>query len=130
MVNLRSSIQKDIEEGIFAAREASALALIGDIPEVVVKRTETMEHGHYASPIGLALAKLAKKPPLEIADIIAVHMPKREYMEKIEVAAPGFLNITISSEYLASRFDDLPQENLCDSCNVGNGKHVNLEFIS
>src|SRR3989344_9616216 len=130
MVNLRSRIQKDIEEGIFAAREASAVALSEDVPSVVVKRTETMEHGHYASSIGLALAKLAKKPPLEIAGIIATHMPKREYMEKIEVAAPGFLNITIKNEYLASRLDDVPQENLCDSCNVGKGKSINIEFIS
>lgn len=130
MVNLRSSIQKDIAEGIFAAREASALALSADVPSVVVKRTETTEHGHYASSICLALAKLAKKPPLEIADIIATHMPKREYMEKIEIAAPGFLNITIKNEYLASRLDDVPQENLCDSCNVGKGKSINMEFIS
>ncbi len=130
MINLRSSIQKDIEEGVFAAREASVLALVGELPAVVVKRAENIEHGHYASSIGLALAKLAQKSPMEIADSIATHMPKREYMEKIEVATPGFLNITIRNEYLASRLDDLPQENLCDSCNIGKGKSINMEFIS
>ncbi|OGY31208.1 MAG: arginine--tRNA ligase [Candidatus Andersenbacteria bacterium RIFCSPHIGHO2_01_FULL_46_36] len=132
MVNLRSAIQKDIEAGILAAREASKLTIGDDAPIVVVKRTENMEHGHYASSIALRLAPLAqgKVSPLEIADIIATHMPKREYLEKIEVAAPGFLNITVSREYLASRLDDLPREDLCSACNVGEGKSINMEFIS
>lgn len=130
MINLRSAIQKDIEEGIFAAREASKLALGEHIPPVQVKRTENTEHGHYACSIALALTKIAKLPPLEITTIIATYIPKREYIEKIEVASPGFLNITISQSYLASRLDDLPQENLDDVCNIGNGKQVNMEFIS
>src|SRR3989338_6227563 len=131
MVNLRSAIQKDIEAGILAAREASKLTIGDDAPIVVVKRTENMEDGHYASSIALRLAPLAqgKVSPLEIADIIATHMPKREYLEKIEVAAPGFLNITVSREYLASRLDDLPREDLCSACNVGEGKSINMEFI-
>src|SRR3989344_5433171 len=65
-----------------------------------------------------------------MGEIIVRHMPKKEYVEKIEAAAPGFLNITISTEYLAARMDDIPHEDACAACNAGNGKSINMEFIS
>lgn len=130
MVNFRSALTSDIQNAILAAQEAGMLAILEKQPTVIVQRTEDVSHGHYASPVSLSLAKVLKKPSTDIAEIIAQHMPKREYIGKCSVAAPGFLNIEISREYLASRLDDLPQENLCGACDVGKGKHVNLEFIS
>lgn len=130
MVNFRSALTSDIQTAIFAAQQAGILEVSKKLPAIVVKRAEDISHGHYASPVSLSLAKDLKKSPLDIAEIIAKHMPKREYIGKCSVAAPGFLNITINPDYLASRLDDLPQENLCGACTIGGGKHVNLEFIS
>lgn len=120
----------DITDAIATAQKEGGFDALELLPSIIVKRTEDSAHGHYASPVALALSKLLKKPPLEIAKVIAGHMPKREYISKTETAAPGFLNITIRSEYLASRLDDISQENLCDSCTIGAGKSINMEFIS
>ncbi len=130
MVNLRRKLIEDIQVGIQDAFAAGLLELSDEAISVVVKRTEDSKHGHYSSPVALSLAKLAKKPPMDIVQAISSHMPKREYIQKIESAAPGFLNITITDSYLASRLDDLPQEDMSSACNVGDGKSINMEFIS
>lgn len=130
MVNLRRELIGDITTALEAAVRAGSIVIGDGSVEVVVKRTDDMQHGHYSSPVSLSLAKIAKKSPLEIAELLAVQMPKREYMEKVEVAAPGFLNITIKDAYLASRLDDLSHDDMQAACNVGNSKSVNMEFIS
>ena len=129
-MNVRKALWEDISAGIAAACEAGDLHADAKKIPVLVKQTEGEAHGDYASPIALAIGKQAKKNPLEIVEVIVKHMPKKEYVEKIEAAAPGFLNITISTEYLAARMDDIPHEDACESCNIGNGKSVNMEFIS
>ncbi|MDA1168984.1 MAG: arginine--tRNA ligase [bacterium] len=130
MVNIQRELIADIREALESAIKDGALVFdMGNVP-IVVKRTEDALHGHYSSPLSLALAKIAQKSPLEIAGIISTHMPKREYIDKVEVAAPGFLNITIQDTYLASRLDNLPNDDFRSACNVGNNKTINMEFIS
>lgn len=130
MVNLRKKLIEDIASAIQAAKAAGALEFSDEAVSVVVKRTEDTKHGHYSSPIALSLTKVAKKPPLEIVEIISSRLPKTEYIQKVEAAAPGFLNITIKDAYLASRLDDLPQEDMSVVSHVGEGKSINMEFIS
>lgn len=130
MVNLRSVLIADITKGIAAASKAGALHTHAKDITVVVKRTEDGKHGHYASPVALVLAKIEKKKPLDIVEIIVKHMPKKEYIGVLEAAAPGFLNITIDEEFLASRIDNIPSEDICADCAVEKGKSINMEFIS
>lgn len=130
MMNIRKALMNDIAAGVTAACAAKDLSSDAKKIAVTVKPTEGPSHGDYASPIALAIGKQSKKNPLEVVEIIVKHMPKKEYVEKIEAAAPGFLNITISTEYLASRMDDISHEDACLECNVGNGKTINMEFIS
>ncbi|MEK7499322.1 MAG: arginine--tRNA ligase [Patescibacteria group bacterium] len=130
MVNVRRELILDITEALGAAKNAGVLVFDDADIEVVVKRTDDAQFGHYSSPVALSLAKIAKKPPIEIAEIISAHMPKRAYIEKGEATAPGFINITIDDAYLASRLDDLPHDDMRSACNVGNNQTINMEFIS
>lgn len=130
MMNIRKALIKDISTGIASAVNAGDLPSHAEKIVVVVKQTENIGHGDYASPIALALGKQSKRNPLEIVEVIVKHMPKKEYIETIEAAKPGFLNITISTEYLASRMDDISHEDICEACNIGNEKTINMEFIS
>ncbi len=130
MINIRKSLIGDIMEAIQTVQNAGELVVGEEFPPVIVKRSEDHVHGDYSSPIALSLTKIAKKPPMEIVEAIVSHMPKREYITKVEGSMPGFLNITIADEYLASRLDDLPSEDMAAACNVGQNKTVDMEFIS
>ena len=130
MMNIRKALIDDISTGIEDAIKAGDLPAHAEKMPVTVKQTEGTGHGDYASPIALAIGKQSKKNPLDVVEIIVKHMPKKEYVEMIEAAKPGFLNITISTEYLASRMDDISHEDICEACNIGNEKSINMEFIS
>lgn len=130
MINLRNVLIEDITVGVSAAMEAGDLPKIKQDVKVIVDRPDRDGQGDYASAIALMLTKQAKKPPMEIVEIIAKHMPKKEYIGAIEAAAPGFLNIWISEEWLSARINNIATEHVCDDITIGHGQHVNLEFIS
>lgn len=129
MINLKAALREDLEAGLGAAVKAGELTM----PEgfsISIERAEVAERGDYASPMALALAKVNGKPPMEIVEIVARHMPKKEYVRSLAAAPPGFLNIWIDEHWLARRLDNVLAEELLLDVQVGRGKSANLEFIS
>ena len=66
-----------------------------------IERTRSAEHGEFASNIALVLAKLAGKPPRELAQAIIDHLPRSRQLEKTEIAGPGFINFFMKQLALA-----------------------------
>lgn len=124
MLNLKQALAEDIAVGI-----KTAFPDVKDIP-VVVKGTEKPEHGDYASPVALGLAKQLKKKPMEVVEAIVKTMPKKEYIGRLAAAEPGFLNIFISPGWMQARLDDVLEQDIGADFTLGKGKSVNLEFIS
>jgi arginyl-tRNA synthetase len=140
MLNLNKEIRSDIEEGIKTAIAAGDLASTADKTNVVVEASSEkgggklheaeIHRGDYASAVALAMTKQVGKPPMEIVKIIAEYMPKKEYIGRMKAAAPGYLNIWLNPGWMTARLNNLIQDNVCDTVKVGEGKSVNLEFIS
>lgn len=70
----------------------------------VVQSTQE-KFGHYQFNSAMKLAGLLKQPPRAIAEKIVSHLDKNTngqiFIEKLEIAGPGFINITLNSNYLA-----------------------------
>ncbi len=130
MINLKRALAEDISTGIQEAVEAKELPLLAKLPKIVVEPTEDPKFGDYASPVALRLAPLAPGKPMEIVEIVAKHLPKKGYIGELQAAEPGFLNIWLSDSWLASRVDDILENDPRPDVNVGKGKLVNLEFVS
>ncbi|MEK7611429.1 MAG: arginine--tRNA ligase [Patescibacteria group bacterium] len=57
--------------------------------------------GDYSSSLALTLAKQLEQSPMAIANTVAEAVRKEKlYLEKVEVAPPGFINLTLTKEYL------------------------------
>lgn len=71
--------------------------------DIVLTRPDE-QFGDYATNIALQLAKQVGKNPREIADVIAVKTRENavKTVKSVEVAGPGFLNITLSDDALIS----------------------------
>ncbi len=120
-----------------AIRDALATAvaageLTTDIPdEVPLDRPRSRDHGDYASPVALKLGKVAGRPPREIADIIRRHLTDTAGIADVQVAGPGFLNITLETAAAGALVGAIVKAG--ESYGAGTalaGKHVNLEFVS
>jgi arginyl-tRNA synthetase len=104
----------------------------GDVPaEVVIERPKNPEHGDYATNVALRLAKAAGKPAREVAEAIAVRLRETDGIERVDVAGPGFLNITVA----AGSLGELARQIVEAGDGYGRstqfaGRRVNLEFVS
>ena len=80
-----------------------ALAAEGMLPEgldlarVVVEPTKDASHGDMASNAAMVLAKEAKLKPKDLAEAIAAKLREDELVTSVEVAGPGFINLTLKT---------------------------------
>ena len=113
----------------------SALVVNGTINSLPAKiridHTKDQKHGDYATNVALILAKQNKCSPKELAKIIIEQLDESEFIEKMEIAGPGFINFFLSEETNTAVVNEIiSQGNSYGSSSVGEGQRVLLEFVS
>ena len=89
------------------------------------------EHGDYATTVAMTLARAAKRPPRQIADLIAKHFPASDEVDRVEVAGPGFLNVFLSPAWCAGTLRGILDAQAAYGHGDGfRGHRVRLEFVS
>jgi arginyl-tRNA synthetase len=87
------------------ALAAAAEAVAGSPPAVPLAPPAQGHGGDLASPVAMTLARAARRPPREIAEAIAADLGERpgagEWLAGVEVAGPGFLNLTLAPGWFA-----------------------------
>ncbi len=68
--------------------------------EITVERPRNPEHGDYATNVALQLAKPAGTNPRAVAELVAVRLRDVAGIEDVDIAGPGFLNITLDAATL------------------------------
>ena len=126
------SIQDSISAAIIEILQGAKSELNCDLPEAItLDRPKNREHGDYATGIALALSKPSGKPPREIAELIKAGLANRPEITKVDIAGPGFINITLAKASQGGVIAKI----LSDGKKFGHGKvldgkSINLEFIS
>jgi arginyl-tRNA synthetase len=90
----------DLSDAVLAAVRAAVDSgdLSVDVPgDAKIDRPRIKEHGDYATSLPLQLAKPAGRPPREVAEAIAGPLRATPGIAKVDIAGPGFLNITLDS---------------------------------
>ena len=114
-------------------REAFRLALpdiAADWSAVTVVATTSAEFGDYQCNHAMGLAKTLKKAPRQIAELVVNSVPAHEAIAKTEIAGPGFINITLSTEWLARMAQVAGVAPRCGVPASGAGKTVILDYSS
>ena len=110
----------------------AGLAEETNIPDIMLETPRSKENGDYATNIAMQLTKIAKKPPRAIAEAIVENLDKESAsIETIEIAGPGFINITLKKDYLQEVVKTvLEQGDKYGRSNSGNGEKIQVEFVS
>ncbi len=123
-------IESLVREAIVSAQEAGDL-LPFELPPLTVERPQREEHGDYATTAGLQLAGMARMPPLRIAEAIATRIPKTDFLSKVEVARPGFVNFTLDGQWLVRQVEEiLAAGDSYGNLSLGEGQKVQIEYGS
>jgi arginyl-tRNA synthetase len=114
-----------VDDGTFALDPAL-------IPvEVHVERPRQREHGDWATNVAMQLAKKAGTNPRAFAEELARRLAEHPGVAKVDVAGPGFLNITLD----AAAAGELARAIVEAGAAYGRsealaGQRINLEFVS
>ena len=101
-----------------------------DIPAIVIERPKDPSHGDYATPVALGLARYARMAPVQIAEKIIKRVKAVDFIDEITVAHPGFINVRLSTAWLAQQVETI----LAEGDQFGHielsDKKVQVEYIS
>ncbi len=129
--DLSRAISELVSELVTKGELPAEVLELNAVKEIVLERPKNRDHGDYASSIALALAKPAGKPPREIADLIAKGLTSNSMIEKIDIAGPGFINLTLAKSSQGAVVTAIFNEKESfGRVKVLAGKKINLEFIS
>jgi len=80
---------------------------------LTIERPKILDHGDYASPFALSIAKQEKKNPREIAEQIVEKLKENglpPFIQSFSVEGPGFINITLSPSFFLSTVREIQQK--------------------
>ena len=131
-MNAVEQLQQAIREALTAAIKKAALVEEGTELTIHLETPKDKANGDFATNIAMQLTKLAKKPPRAIAEAILENLETEGTdIEKIEIAGPGFMNITVRKDFLADVVKSVfKQGENYGRTNAGNGEKVQVEFVS
>lgn len=99
--------------------------------DVPLQRPRHREHGDYASSVALQLGRHAGRPPREVAKVLAERLSAAPGVGRVEVAGPGFLNITLDAAALGGLARAVVAAGEAYGRNQQlAGVRLNLEFVS
>ena len=127
---IKHKLVKVLEQAVIQAQQEGVLA-VTTLPEVIVERPQNPEHGDYASSLPLKLARTTDIAPLSIAEKVLEFLPPLPEVAKIVVAAPGFINFKLNSDWLTQQVAAvLDAGDPYGNIDLGDGRPVQIEFVS
>jgi len=109
--------------------EPGAVALTVD--DVALERPRNRDHGDWASNIAMKIAKALGANPRELAADIAAALADVEGVASVDVAGPGFINITLDAAAAGALAKTIVDADAAYGHNDSlAGQTINLEFVS
>jgi len=124
-------IEAHLAERLERAIERAGLHL-PDGARIDVEVPREPDHGDWATPVALTLAKTARRPPRAIAETLRDALEiERDVVSSVEIAGVGFLNFRLAPQWLASNLSRIlgaPDE--YGTSPVGGGEKILIEYVS
>ena len=98
-------------DAIFRTAIAKAMGEEGDF-NPVIRPAQNPKFGDYQCNAAMALGKARRIQPRELAERILEQVEQGDLIESLEVAGPGFINITLSAHSLGGMLEGMCDEGL------------------
>jgi len=124
---------KEIFADMLERVRAASAVLLGSVDQsrVVIEPPRDPTHGDMATNAAMVLAKEAGKKPRELAEAIAVTLRDDDLVAKVDVAGPGFINLTLKpAAWLAELRSILARGSRYGASTIGERDKANVEYVS
>ena len=129
-MTIRESLEAVLYQALRSAVETGALPL-EEVPQPTLERPREEGHGDWACTIAMRLAKAAHMNPRQIAQILVDNLPENDVIDSVEIAGPGFINLTLANAVFQNVISEVRQQ----GANYGKSTlpepcKVDLEYVS
>ena len=126
------NIDKEINSFLLSLADHTNKEEINKIIEKYsISITETLKNGHITTNVCMVAASNLKLNPIELASKLVKKLNLLNLFETVETAGPGFINITLRREDFVSIINSInDNEEKYGESNIGNGKKIQIEFVS
>ncbi|MEO9325545.1 arginine--tRNA ligase [Nocardioides sp. C4-1] len=127
-----AQLSATVVDALTSLVDEGALVLADGVPaEVTVERPREKSHGDYATNVALKLAKRAGVKPRDLADLLAARLRESEGIAAVDVAGPGFINVTVAAGAQGKVAADVVAAGAAyGRLDTLAGQKINVEFIS
>jgi arginyl-tRNA synthetase len=99
---------------------------------IILEKPRQAEHGDVTTNIAMLAAKQLGKKPRQFAQELVnkLHLDT-DYLEKVEIAGPGFINFRFTNKYFSEQLSRILEiKTGYGKVNIGDGKKTQVEFVS
>ncbi len=129
---LQNQVVRAITETLEIVNNTGQLS-IGTIPSPIVEQPKRPEWGDFSCNVAMTLASTVRQSPLKVAGVLAENLGEKfpTLFKRIDVAPPGFLNITLHPMHWLEVLETIQDEGASyGTSQIGKGKRIVLEFVS
>ncbi len=120
----------DYLKGIFRDCAKDAFGVELNLDSIKVDKAPAGTHGTYGVNAGFLLSKAIKKSPFDAAAEVAKHLENNKNITEPQAVKPGYVNFNVSPAYYSQQVEKLLSDPAFFFNNSGEGKKINLEFVS
>ena len=130
-MNLFTHVREILIEVLKELTAQSVLPIDTDFSNITVEPPKDSRHGDMSTNAAMVLSKSVEVKPRELAQIISEALSPKEIIASVDIAGPGFINITLSN----FSWHGLLSAVLMSGVNfgksgMGSSQKVNVEFVS
>ena len=130
-MNLFTHVREILIEVLKELSAQSVLPIDTDFSNITVEPPKDSRHGDMSTNAAMVLSKSVEVKPRELAQIISEALSPKEIISSVDIAGPGFINITLSN----FSWHGLLSAVLMSGVNfgksgMGSSQKVNVEFVS
>jgi len=128
---VKEQLRELLLQAIRTLRNDATLPADLEVPNFVIERTRSREHGDFAANAAMLLAKPARAKPRELAEKLVAALPANALVAKVEIAGPGFINFFLApGAYHAEVGRMLAAGHAYGRSATGKGVMAGVEFVS
>ena len=128
---MKRKIQKLLKQSVDALVDSGTVSEASVPAAIPVDSARRAGQGDYATGVALSMARPNGWEPAELASMIQDHLPAADFLDKTEVAGPGFINFFISDIALADVVAEILEKgNDYGAGDLDNPDRILLEFVS
>ena len=130
-MNIFNFFESNFQTIVESQQVAGSLPTDLDVSRVVFELPRDISHGDLACNAAMVLAKQAGAKPRDLAQAFAAELVKINGVTNVEIAGPGFINISVEPRLWAIELDAVIAAGTDYGRNAsGAGRPINVEYVS